>query len=718
MLEIMGKIESKSEAMTILREKAEELQKNKGAKLECEIAEVDILKLIHEFEVHQIELEMQKEELILAKEQAEAATEKYADLYDFAPSGYFTLTKSGKITSLNLTGSKMLGKVRSRLIGSQFGFFVSNDTKPVFNLFLENVFNSTIKDCCEIKLLLGNTHITNVYLTGIINEGSELALISVADITQLKLAESALKDSEERYRGLLNNIDVGVIVHGTDTSIILSNPKASELIGLSPNQMQGKVAINPVWRFIDENYKPLPIENYPVNQIIRNKKRIKNFILGIKRPDNTKTIWLLLNGFPIFDNQGEFIEIVTSFIEITEHKMLEIELTKAKNQAEAANQAKSSFLMNMSHEIRTPLNGIIGFTDLLMKSKLDENQLEYMNTIKESATILADIVNNILDFSKIESGKLELNVEEIDLFELTHQVMDLFKYQATLKNIDLILNIDENVPHYVFADSIRLKQILVNLIGNALKFTKTGQIKLDIYNKSNSRKHKTGIKFSVKDTGIGIKHENQEKIFQSFVQEDNSITRQFGGTGLGLTISNQLLGLMDSKLELISNYGHGSDFFFTVELEKSKHKPDVTDIENNLNRENKISSTEILKATKILIVEDNSINLLLIKTLLKTIVPNCIIYEASNGNEGIKICKKEQLDIILMDIQMPVKNGYETTADIRKLKKAKNIPIIALTAGMLLGEKEKCLESGMNDYVSKPIVKSNLELILHKWLDK
>ena len=264
MLEIMGKIESKSEAMTILREKAEELQKNKGAKLECEIAEVDILKLIHEFEVHQIELEMQKEELILAKEQAEAATEKYADLYDFAPSGYFTLTKSGKITSLNLTGSKMLGKVRSRLIGSQFGFFVSNDTKPVFNLFLENVFNSTIKDCCEIKLLLGNTHITNVYLTGIINEGSELALISVADITQLKLAESALKDSEERYRGLLNNIDVGVIVHGTDTSIILSNPKASELIGLSPNQMQGKVAINPVWRFIDENYKPLPIENYLV----------------------------------------------------------------------------------------------------------------------------------------------------------------------------------------------------------------------------------------------------------------------------------------------------------------------------------------------------------------------------------------------------------------------------------------------------------------------
>lgn len=713
----MKKTENKLEARVILREKAEELQKTKQSKLSSALSEADTLKLIHEFEVHQIELEMQNEELIVAKEKAEIATEKYEDLYDFAPSGYFTLEKTGKIIALNLTGSQMLGKERSRLMGSQFGFFVSDDTKPIFNLFLEKVFKSSIKECCEIKLLLENNNITNVYLTGIVAQDKELVLISVVDITQLKSAEAALMESEERYRGLLNNIDVGIIVYARDTSIILSNPKASELIGLSTNQMKGKVAINPVWRFIDENYKALPIENYPVNQIIDKKKPIKNFIMGIKRPDNTRTIWLLLNGFAVVDHKGEITEVITSFIEITELKMLEIELTKARDQAEAANKAKSSFLMNMSHEIRTPLNGIIGFTDLLMKSNLDKNQLEYMKTINESAIILADIVNNVLDFSKIESGKLELNVDELDLFELTHQVIDLFKHQASLKNIDLILNLDKNVPHYVFGDSIRLKQILVNLIGNALKFTKSGHILLDIYNKSNPADKTAALIFSVKDTGIGIKQQNQEKIFHSFVQEDNSVTRQFGGTGLGLTISNQLLSLMNSKLELISSYGHGSDFFFTLDLKKSKHliEPSHGESTAGLNED---SSSEILNPTKILIVEDNKINMLLIKTLLKAIVPNCILLEASDGIEAVKLSKMETPDLILMDIQMPIKNGYETTCEIRKLKKAKNVPIIALTAGILIGEKEKCLEAGMNDYIAKPIIKSNLELILHKWLDK
>ncbi|MFV8391894.1 ATP-binding protein [Flavobacterium sp. LB2P6] len=695
----------------------DDFQQKKNSITDSKLLEVKTLKLVHELEVQQIELEKQKKELILAKEQAEIATQKYTELYDFAPSGYFTLTNSGKIAQLNLTGSKLLQKERSKLINSQFRFFISKDTKSIFDAFMNTVINTNVKECCEVKLLLENDLTVAVYLTAVLTENRNEVLITAVDITQIKLTKSALKESEQRYRELLNNLDVGVILHNKDASIIFSNPKASRLIGLNKNQMNGKQIYNSVWEFIKEDYKPLAQENYPVNEILNNKKPIKNFIIGIQKSENTSIKWLLINGFPVFNNSGEIAEVMISFIEITVFKKLEIELIKARDQAEAANQAKSSFLTNMSHEIRTPLNGIIGFTDLLMKTNLDKNQTEYMNTVHESATILIEIINNILDFSKIESGKLELNIEEVNLFELIHHVIDIFKYHADLNDIDLIVNIGQNVPNYVLTDSIRLKQILVNLIGNALKFTKDGYVKLNVSNTTDSEnENQCHLIFSVKDTGIGIKDENHEKIFQSFIQEDSSITRKFGGTGLGLAITNQLLALMNSKLELNSHYGVGSEFFFTVDLEKSNHDYDSKKLDNTVEVKEEISSIKNLLNKKILVVEDNKINMLLVKTLLKSILPGCVILEAFDGKKAIKLYKKENLDLILMDIQMPHKNGYETTAEIKQLKKYNNIPIIALTAGIMLGEKEKCLESGMDDYVSKPIIRSNLEKVLFKWI--
>ncbi|MDI6050178.1 response regulator [Flavobacterium sp. XS2P24] len=712
----MENIRNKSEAQIILRQKAEELQQQKDSLTDSKLSEVETLKLIHELEVHQIELEMQKEELILAKEEAEMAMQKYTELYDFAPSGYFTLTNSGKITQLNLTGSQLLQKDRSKLINSQFGFFISDDTKPIFNEFLSNVFHSNRKECCEVKLFLESNFTINVYLTAVLFENRNEALITAVDITQLKLTECALRESEKRYRELLNNLDVGIILHDKDNSIIFSNPKASELIGLDKDQMNGKQIFNPEWEFIKVDNKPLTQENYPVNEILNTKKLIKNFIIGIKKNEKDSIQWLLINGFPVFNNLGEIAEVVISFIEITELKKLEIELIKARDQAEAANKAKSSFLTNMSHEIRTPLNGIIGFTDLLMKTNLDKNQTEYMNTVHESAIILIEIINNILDFSKIESGKLELNVEEVNLFDLIHHVIDIFKYQAEINNIDLIVNIDATVPNYVLVDSVRLKQILVNLIGNAMKFTKEGSVALNVTAVFSENENQCHLKFLVKDTGIGIKDENHEKIFQSFIQEDNTITRKFGGTGLGLAITNQLLALMNSKLELNSHFGEGSEFFFTVQLEKSNHKNDSNDFDDSVEVGEEIPSIKNLSNKKILVVEDNKINMLLVKTLLKSILPGSTVLEASDGKKAIKLYKKEKLDLILMDIQMPHKNGYETTAEIKQLKKYNNIPIIALTAGIMLGEKEKCLESGMDDYVSKPIIRSNLEKVLFKWL--
>lgn len=439
---------------------------------------------------------------------------------------------------------------------------------------------------------------------------------------------------------------------------------------------------------------------------------------------DTTERWFNINMNKILREDSE-IEILCVIRDITHQKITNEKLINSKIEAIEASQAKSDFVANISHEMRTPLNGIIGFSDLLMKTELNDVQRQYMKTVFQSANTLLELINNILDFSKVESGKLGLKAEKTELTLFLNEVIDLTKYQANVKGLKLILEVEDNIPTYIWIDSVRLKQVLMNLINNSIKFTDHGFVKLSV--KLISQTHKVSvIRFFVEDTGKGIAKKNQKKIFNAFVQEDISITKTYGGTGLGLTISDQILDLMKSKLKLTSEIGKGTAFYFDISVKskpdnqpkhfnKTRYADECFTFEPKLDQDTRTSQ----KAGKknFLIVEDNLINMELIKSYISNIHPHANIYEAEDGQEALEIFNTQPIDFIFSDIQMPKMNGYELTKAIREKHTGKDIPIIAITAGTIIGTKEKCLEAGMTDYISKPILQDAIKSVILEHLN-
>ncbi|MBF0462268.1 MAG: PAS domain S-box protein [Magnetococcales bacterium] len=654
-------------------------------------------RLGHELHVHQIELEMQNEELRRTHLELAASHDRYVDLYDFAPVGYFTLKDNGIILEANLTGAALLGVERNTLRRRRFSRFVTTEEILHWHRFL-SVIRRGERQSCELVLRRRDKSVLHAHLDGLYAASQDntpaMVRITLTDISERKQAEDALRKERDFTREMVNSLPGVFYLINQEGRFQAWNRRFEEVTGYTPEEI---LVASPAAFFqgeelaiITERVREVFTQGFAVGEaslVAKNGTMTPHYFVGQR---------IELDGMPYLVGMG---------LDISERKRMENALREAKEQTEMASRAKGDFLTAMSHEIRTPMNVVLGMSEMLLETDLAAEQCHLVQTMHRSGKALLGVINDVLDFSRIEAGRFTLSEVAFSPRQVVEETAHLMRVAAEEKGLVLLEEVASGIPEAVLGDDGRVRQVLINLIGNAIKFTRNGRICMRL---TRHLQEPGTLLFCVSDTGIGIAPEHINRIFELFTQADSGIARRYGGTGLGLTISRKLMELMGGRIWVESLLGQGSTFFFTLPA-RLVAAPSALAGPVDPTMETTTRSLHILLA------EDSPDNQILFQLYLRKTRHRLVV--VNDGFEAVARVREEPFDLILMDIQMPNMDGYAATLAIRQWEKEEKRPplaIMALSAHAGMGKREESLAAGCDGHLTKPIKKQTLlEAIQH-----
>ncbi len=693
-----------------IRQQAEEIAASRDHAPLPESRE-DIAALVEELHVHQIELELQNDELRSLQNRLEATSAQYADLYNYAPMGYLALDAQGIVTRMNFIAAELLGIERGQVIGHSFMVFLAQGESTALLSHIRSTLANDELHTVEVALRdqndkTGSRHVRLVSRREAVDDSTWQCLTALVDITDRIKAE-------QQYRAIFENTSIGVAevdltgryVHVNRTWCEMTGYSQEELLKLSPAQL-----VPPEETQMGEKL---------VELMEGKRDQYRATIRYLTKEGLTR--WADLSVNAVRDNQGVLKGALGLIIDVDELVTTEQKLRRANVKAEAtnrqlmeanerakrwaleaelANTAKSEFLANMSHEIRTPMNSILGFAEILEKHITDVKHREYVAAITSSGQMLMQLINDILDLSKIEAGKMTIDPQPVDTRDLFQELLQVFAQRSKQKNVELQLEIEESLPEGLMLDGVRIRQVLNNIIGNALKFTEQGHITVRVGSAPNSKGvGLNDVTIAVEDTGIGIPKEEQERIFKGFYQVEGQDQRKYGGTGLGMTITRRLVEMMGGFITLESEVGRGSTF--TVSLPNVKAvSPRQAKAPEELHHHIEFDDATVL------VVEDDPLNRKLIEELVAD--TRLQIITAVNAEDGVDLALEHLPDAIVMDIHLPGMSGYDAIQQLKNDDRTDSIPIIVISAGALRQEQEKALSLGAKAFVGKPVQRRTL----------